>query len=68
MGHVLRIVYRKSRDPDRERVPPIRDERTGQWRCQYCFKPDFRNTNEVRLLKYFDYFSKITSKFFFLNS
>lgn len=48
MGRVMHIVYRKPRDPEeRERVPPIRDERTGQWKCQYCYKPDFNNTNEV---------------------
>uniref|UniRef100_A0A915AX80 Suppressor of Ty 6 homolog n=5 Tax=Parascaris univalens TaxID=6257 RepID=A0A915AX80_PARUN len=48
LGRVLHIVYRKPRDPDeRERMLPIRDERTGQWKCQYCYKPDFSNTNEV---------------------
>ncbi|VDK56862.1 unnamed protein product [Gongylonema pulchrum] len=48
MGRVMHIVYRKPKGPEEnERVPPVRDERTGQWKCQYCFKPDFSNTNEV---------------------
>ncbi|MFH4974474.1 hypothetical protein AB6A40_001183 [Gnathostoma spinigerum] len=47
LGRVIRIVYRKPRGGDSEKRPPMRDEKTGQWKCQYCYKPDFNNINEV---------------------
>lgn len=41
-------MYRKPRNnEDRDKALPLRDERTGQWKCQYCYKPDFRDTHEV---------------------
>ncbi|VDD93440.1 unnamed protein product [Enterobius vermicularis] len=53
LGRVTNIVYRKPRNnEDRDKALPLRDERTGQWKCQYCYKPDFRDTHEV--WKHFD--------------